>query len=71
MAGLSSPLLPPYLDGYGGVASVNAPNNVHPAAAAGSTDLGFVLWVLLIGIVIPVAIVGGLQVGGFRFVFKR
>ena len=30
----------------------------------------FIVWVVLIGVVLPVAILGGLKMGGFSFVFK-
>lgn len=34
------------------------------------SNLSFVIWVALLGIVLPVLIIGGLQVGGFKFVFR-
>lgn len=33
-------------------------------------NLSFFLWLIVIGVLIPVAIIGGLKVGGFQFVFK-
>ena len=42
----------------------------------GSTNNGaashtsFIVWLALIGVVLPVAILGGLKMGGFSFVFK-
>jgi hypothetical protein len=30
----------------------------------------FLVWVVLVGVVLPVAILGGLKMGGFSFVFK-
>jgi hypothetical protein len=38
---------------------------------AGSTHWGFIFWLVLLGVVIPVAILGGLQIGGFSFVFRH
>lgn len=32
--------------------------------------LSFIVWVILLGVVLPAVIIGGLQVGGFKFVFK-
>ena len=30
----------------------------------------FIVWVVLVGVVLPVVILGGLKMGGFSFVFK-
>lgn len=35
-----------------------------------SDSLAFFVWLIVIGVVIPVAILGGLQLGGFKFVYK-
>lgn len=46
------------------------------AAAAAPLNVGFprgvafFLWLVLIGVVIPGFIIGGLRVGGFQFVFR-
>jgi hypothetical protein len=32
--------------------------------------MAFIVWVVILGIVLPAVILGGLQVGGFKFVFK-
>lgn len=39
--------------------------------AGGSTDMMFFVWVAIIGIVVPIALMGGLQFGKFQFVFRR
>ena len=46
-------------------------DNAQTNAAAGPTHTRFVIWLAIIGIILPVAIIGGLKVGGFQFVFKR
>ena len=38
--------------------------------AAGSTT-AFIIWLVVIGVVIPGIILGTLRAGGFQFVFKR
>lgn len=35
------------------------------------SSTSFLAWLVLIGVVIPVLILGGLQVGGFSFVFRH
>lgn len=35
------------------------------------THTGFIVWLVVIGLVIPAAILGGLRLGGFSFVFKH
>jgi hypothetical protein len=52
--------------GLGGAARVTSPTAVKP-----TNDLAFFAWVAIIGILIPVLIIGGLKVGGFQFVFKH
>ena len=44
-----------------------------PAASAGAAGLGtgFWVWLIVIGVVIPALVLGGLRAGGFQFVFKR
>lgn len=34
------------------------------------THTAFIIWVVVLGIVLPAAILGGLKLGGFSFVFK-
>ncbi len=35
------------------------------------SEANFFLWVGIIGIVLPLLLIGGLQFGGFQFVFRR
>lgn len=64
------PGVPTYTVGpaYGGNAAPGA--SVTPAGTKDATHTAFLVWVVLIGIVIPIAILGGLKMGGFSFVFK-
>lgn len=48
-------------------------DHVVPGATATSGDkthTAFLVWLVLLGIVLPVMILGGLQVAGFKYVFK-
>ena len=40
-------------------------------SAGNPSDMHFFAWVAIIGIVLPLALIGGLQIGGFQFVFRR
>lgn len=62
--GMADPYGAPY--GGDGVSATAA-----AGSAAASTSTEFMVWVLLLGIVLPVAIIGGLDFAGFHFVFKR
>lgn len=53
-------------DGYGGAAKLTASS----PSAGGQSHMAFLVWVVILGVVLPVAILGGLRVGGFSFVFK-
>lgn len=53
---------------YGGNAAPGA--SVTPAGVKDGTHTAFLVWVVLIGVVLPIAILGGLKMGGFSFVFK-
>lgn len=53
--------------GLGGSARVEASS----LNAGNGTDVNFFIWVGIIGIVIPLLLIGGLQFGGFQFVFRR
>jgi hypothetical protein len=47
--------------------------NAAPAAAASrgsGSHTTFLVWTILLGVVLPVLILGGLKMGGFSFVFK-
>lgn len=39
--------------------------------AAQATHTGFLVWLVVIGVLIPVAILGGFRVAGFSFVYKH
>lgn len=52
-------------EGYGGSARVES------SPLASGSDMKFFVWVGIIGIVIPILLIGGLQIGGFQFVFRR
>lgn len=43
------------------------------SGGGGSGTIGwtFWIWLVVIGVVIPAFILGGLKAGGFQFVFKR
>lgn len=42
-----------------------------PAGGTGAPSHGsFVIWLIVLGVVVPAAVLGGLQVGGFQFVFR-
>lgn len=62
---------------FHGVATSTAPQGLGGAARiesgsmVKSNDLSFFVWVFIIGILIPLLIIGGLKVGGFQFVFKH
>jgi hypothetical protein len=52
-------------DAYGGQAL-----SARVATASGPSHMSFLIWVAIIGIVLPAAILGGLKMGGFSFVFR-
>ena len=53
--------------GVGGAARVESSslNTGNPS------DMTFFFWVALLGIGIPILLIGGLQIGGFSFVFRK
>jgi len=53
--------------GIGGSARVETPS----LNAGNPSDINFFVWVAIIGLLIPVLLIGGLQIGGFQFVFRR
>jgi len=57
-------------DSYQGVTGEGVPAGALGAPAAGLT-WGFWIWLIVIGVVIPVVILGGLKAGGFQFVYRR
>lgn len=38
--------------------------------AAGSTNM-FIIWLVVLGVLLPSLVLGGLRAGGFQFVFRR
>ncbi len=54
-------------DAYGGT-----PALVQGAGRSSgqSSHTMFLVWLVILGVVVPVAILGGLKVGGFSFVFR-
>jgi hypothetical protein len=34
------------------------------------SNMAFVVWVAILGVLLPIVILGGLNVGGFKFVFR-
>lgn len=50
---------------------VGGANRIHAAAVKPTNDLHFFVWVGIVGILIPLLIIGGLNFGGFQFVFKH
>ena len=59
-------------------AAMSAGGNAYPtmqsasgAAPPNDTHWPFLFWLVVIGVLLPVAILGGLQVGGFSFVFRH
>jgi hypothetical protein len=50
---------------------VGGANRVQSSASGTPSDMNFFVWVFIIGILIPVLLIGGLQIGGFQFVFRR
>jgi hypothetical protein len=57
-------------DSYQGVTGEGVPSGAVGAPAAG-LGWSFWIWLVIIGVVIPAAILGGLRAGGFQFVFRR
>jgi hypothetical protein len=55
---------------YQGVMSEGVPQSAVGAPASG-LGWSFWIWLVVIGVVIPAAILGGLRAGGFQFVFRR
>ena len=43
---------------------------VRGGAHGQGTHTAFLVWVVLLGVVLPLVILGGLKMGGFSFVFR-
>jgi hypothetical protein len=55
--------------------ALNAPEGMHGSQAqsmstGGASHTAFIIWLAILGVIVPVVILGGLRVGGFSFVFK-
>lgn len=57
-------------DSYQGVQGEGVPAGAAGAPASG-LGWSFYLWLVVIGVIVPVVILGSLRAGGFQFVFKR
>ena len=57
----------PVNQGVGGAGRVESSS----LNAGNPNDMTFFVWVAIVGIVIPILLIGGLQIGGFQFVFRR
>lgn len=57
---------------YQGSAGQGVPTGAAGAAADTYHDhTMFIVWLIVIGVLIPSLVLGGLRAGGFQFVFKR
>lgn len=62
---------------FHGVPTSTAPQGLGGAARVQTSpmgnfsDMNFFIWLAIIGIVLPVLVIGGLRIGGFQFVFRR
>lgn len=56
-------------DSYQGVTGEGVPAAV--GGGPGGIDWSFFLWLVVIGILIPSLVLGGLRAGGLQFVFRR
>lgn len=65
MHGYASPGAPQGAGGAARAAAAAAPLNV-----GFPNNLAFFFWLVIIGVVIPGFLVGGLKAGGFQFVFR-
>jgi hypothetical protein len=57
-------------DSYQGVMGEGNPVSAGSPSAA-NFGWSFWLWLVLIGVVIPVVVLGGLRAGGLQFVYRR
>lgn len=62
---------------FHGTATSSAPQGMGGAARVqtqqthSGSDISFFVWLGIIGILLPLLVIGGLKVGGFQFVFKH
>lgn len=55
-------------DSYQGVQGEGVPAMSSTPSRA---SIAFFVWLIVIGVIIPVVILGGLKAGGFQFVYRR
>ena len=53
---------------YQGVTGEGVPSAA--SAAAGSHTM-FLVWLVVLGVIVPALVLGGLRAGGFQFVYRR
>jgi hypothetical protein len=59
---------------FGGTFADQSSQQQVMSANAGTATAGhtsFLIWLVVLGVIVPVAIIGGLQLGGFSFVFRH
>ena len=57
-------------DTYQGVQGEGVPA-AYGAKGSGGVGWSFFIWLVVIGVVLPVVVLGSLRAGGFQFVFRR
>lgn len=55
---------------YQGTPGQGVPDAVAAGASAGPSSLSVIVWLAVIGVLIPALVFGGLRAGGFQFVFR-
>lgn len=59
-------------DSYQGVAGEGIPEGAVMKQDSGTgINVSFWVWLVVIGVIIPAIVLGGLRAGGFQFVFRR
>ena len=58
-------------DSYQGAVGGSAPAAIAASSAGAMSNMKFIVWLVVIGVVIPALILGGLKVQGLQFVFRR
>ena len=56
-------------DSYQGAPGLGMPEPTAGGAAVSHT--AFMVWLVILGLVLPAIVLGGLKAGGFQFVFRR
>lgn len=57
-------------DTYQGVTGQGVPSGGAGVSPSG-LSWSFFVWLLILGVLVPVAVLGGLRAGGYQFVYKR